>query len=496
VQTGSPAPAGPSTRADPPAPAGPSAQTDPPAPDGPLTQTARPVAAGPAEQGGPSRVELTGSGYHYTYTVNGQPEVVRGMGYNPIYAALPAAERVARYDRDFAAMRQAGVNTLIGWATEEFDTLLLDRAAAHGLGVILPYHLDPELDYVNPGVQLAVAEDVMQWVERHRAHPALRMWGLGNEVLHKLVYPSWMQVRGNPELETRAKVFALFYVALIDLIHQADPGHPVIYRGAEDAYLSRLREALNAGGTHRPWFAYGVNIYTPRLAEVIERWPAQRLDAALLISEFAPGGAGPSDRPAGYRELWSLIRARPERVLGGAPYVWFSEGPEEVDRIFGLVDPAGQPVDDSLAAIADFYRAAAGPAPVAGSGPAGAAVCDDGVTRLAWATIRGLQTEAADHLFQASTPPSIMGSLDNLPADPLRVEDLRFERADGPARQGWLRERGLSAQWWVTWRPPSRPGDELSLSIRERDGGLEVGYVYHGVGGAARAGWRCDRLAS
>ena len=444
---------------------------------------------------GPSVVTLSGSNYRYTYTVNGRPEVIRGMGYNPMYHRLPAAERAARYDRDFATMSQSGVNTLVGWATEEFDGLLLDKAGEHGIGVILPYHLDPELDYTDPAVREQVARDVLAWVERYKNHPALRMWGPGNEVLHKLVYPSWMHIRGDPVLEARADAFALFYVGLIDLIHQADPNHPVTYRAAEDAYLGRLRDALNASGLHRSWFAFGVNVYTPHLADIIQGWEQYNLDSALIISEFAPGGAGPSDRPQGYRDLWSLIRSRPELVLGGAPYVWFTEGPEEVDRIFGLVDPDGVPVDGSLVAIAAFFKAEGEPRATNQQQLSAEPSCDQRVVRLAWETIQGLQAQKADYAFHASTPPSIMGPIDNLPADPLHAADLRFQRAGDPARQSWLRESGISAEWWATWSPPSRPGDELGLVLREHDGRLEVGYVYHGPGQHSDTAWRCGPAA-
>jgi hypothetical protein len=124
------------------------------------------------------------------------------------------------------------------------------------------------------------------------------------------------------------------------------------------------------------------------------------------------------------------------------------------------------------------------------------AVCDEAVTRLAWETLHGLQTEGGRHAFRASTPPSVMGPLDTLPADPLRAEDLRFERADDPTRRGWRREGGVWAEWWVTWTPPSRPDEQLGLLILERDDGPEVGYVYHGQGRASPAAWRCRPAAS
>jgi hypothetical protein len=339
----------------------PGAGVVPPPPPAPATALVR--AGSAARQDPvippPRPVDLSGAAYRYAYRIQGQPAVIRGMGYNPSYAGLSPDERAARIERDFAAMRDAGVNTVLGWVTAEWDQVLLDQARRHGLRVILPYDLDPRLDYTDPAVRAAVRRDVLGWVDRYRNHPALLMWGPGNEVLHKLVHPSWMKVRGDPLLEARADAFAAFYVELIDAIHSADPHHPVVYRDAEEAYLPRIRDALNASGVHRPWFVYGVNIYTPRLAELVERWPALGLDAPLMISEFAPSGAGPSDRPGGYRDLWRMIRSRPEYVLGGAPYVWLTQGPEEVDRIFGMVDEAGRPVDDSLAAIARLYRAEA-----------------------------------------------------------------------------------------------------------------------------------------
>jgi len=54
--------------------------------------------------------------------------------------------------------------------------------------------------------------------------------------------------------------------------------------------------------------------------------------------------------------MWSMLRGSPNQVLGGAPYVWTTAGPEEVDRIFGLVDECSQPVDGSLAAIGQMFN--------------------------------------------------------------------------------------------------------------------------------------------
>lgn len=427
----------------------------------------------------PPTVAVTGSDYQYAYLVDGEPTVIRGMGYNPVYQGLSAEERQALLARDFLEMRQAGVNTVLGWTTEEFDELLLDQAQQHGLGLILPFDLVPGLDYSDPDLRDAVRRDVLAWVARYRGHPAVRMWGIGNEVLHKLVYPSWMHRVGDPLLEARADAFAQWYVDLIDEIHRLDPDHPIIYRDAEEAYLPRMRTALNANGGPRPWFVYGINIYTPRLAEVLAGWSSQGLDVALLVSEFAPGGAGPVDRPRGYREMWGMIRGYPDQVLGGAPYVWTTEGPEEVDRVFGLVDGSGQPADGSLAMIGQMFH---GEGTAAGRNGVGLEPCNPAVQELLVRTARDLQTLGGRTVFQALLSPSIMGPLDNLPRDPVEPAQLRFERADEPARLSWQRASGFEAEWWASWTPPSRPGEQLALLIRQRAGQLEIAYVYHGPG--------------
>jgi beta-galactosidase/beta-glucuronidase len=298
-------------------------------------------------------VAVQGGGLQYRYTVNGQPEVVRGMGFNPMYQHLSPAERRARLERDFAGMAGAGVNTVLGWDPAQFDGLTLDVAAAHGLGVALPYDFDWRLDFSSTEVQAQVRSEVLDWVGRYRWHPALRMWAIGNETFHKLVPPAWCSQPPLPEQVDRARALAAFYVDLIDQVHALDPDHAVVYRASEDSYVSWLGEALATGGP-RPWFIYGLNIYTPRLKEVLESWDGHGLDAAVLVSEFGPA---PEERPEGYREYWAAIRERPRVVIGGAVYVWFAEGPEEVDLKFGLVDSQGRPVDGALAVIGELYRA-------------------------------------------------------------------------------------------------------------------------------------------
>jgi hypothetical protein len=324
--------------------------------------TAVPAPAVSSRGAGGSMVTISGGGYRYSLAVNGEPTVVRGMGYNPWYAKLSPDERRPRYARDFSAMHDIGVNTLEGWFQEQFDEITLDEAHQHGLGVILPFELNQDYDYGDPAVQARFRAQITDWVLRYRDNPALLMWGPGNEVMHRLIFPTAVQGKRDPAQEKRADDFAAFYVQLIDLIHELDPDHPVIYRDAEDLYFARLRQALLKDGQRRPWFIYGTNVYTQRLATVIENWPKQGLDAPLLVSEFSPGGVGPAERPRMLGWYWSTIRAHPERVLGGVVYTWATGGPEDLDRVFGLTDDAGKPVDGSIAALRALFRAGDGSA--------------------------------------------------------------------------------------------------------------------------------------
>jgi hypothetical protein len=307
---------------------------------------------------GPSHVEIVGGGYQYQYLVNGRPEVIRGMGLNTQYASqLSPDERRAQLDRDFSALRALGVNTVLGWDPAEFDEVLLDRAQAHGLGVVPPFDLDPTADYTNPDVRADLTHQVMDWVARYRDYPALRMWGLGNEVLHKIVHPAWVGPQ-DPAAARNARAFATWLVATADAIHAADPDHPVTYRSAEDAFVGWVADALQRdGGGPRPWFVWGTNCYQDYLSDIVDEWPELGMDVPLWVSEFAPGTLAVPDRPDGFHAMWGYVRRHPEWVLGGAVYAWTRNGPEGVDRTFGLTDD-GTPVDGrSLDMLSELFHA-------------------------------------------------------------------------------------------------------------------------------------------
>ncbi len=199
------------------------------------------------------------NGTTWEYTVNGQRQVILGFGYNAMTADESTDERAARFKRDFCSMVAYGGNTILGWDEHEFDDVLMAQAAQQDLGVILPIQLDTNQTYEDARVRESLLKDIRQRVEHYRNSPALRMWGLGNEVLHDMA-------RSRPTT-LRTQAFASFLVQASDLIHELDPNHPVLYRDAEDVFLAPVAKALSLDSKPRPWFVYGMNFFTNRMEQ-------------------------------------------------------------------------------------------------------------------------------------------------------------------------------------------------------------------------------------
>ena len=265
-----------------------------------------------------------------------------------IYRDLSPAVRAAAYRRDFQILHQAGVNTITGWDADKgyeqdkFDELTLNMANQYGIGVVMPIYMPADVNYTDPDLIGSLLKTTVAKVQRYRINPALRMWGVGNEVLVKMP----------PEMDA---AFLQVYLNVIDLVHQMDPYHPVIYREAEDEFVPMLAQLLRDSGDRRPWLLYGMNVYDKDPEPLLRRWPSYGLDRPLFVSEFGSQGAGLGGRPAGYASMWRSIRGHPDYVLGGAPYAWSVDGPEPTDKLWGLTNSLGLPVDGTLAALQQLW---------------------------------------------------------------------------------------------------------------------------------------------
>jgi hypothetical protein len=288
------------------------------------------------------------------------PLPFRGMGYQPTYATAEVAPHVRAelLIRDLRLMRDVGINLVLGWDPGIFDERLVVAAEASDISVIMPFDLRPEWNYADPALRSRVLADLATWVTRYRTHPAIVIWGVGNEVTLEM----------SP---VERDAFAEFYVQAFELVRRLDPTRPVTLREAEDVFAPHLTAAFArrqgialevAEGDRRPvviapeGFIYGVNFYTDRVGPVLNDWvQTTGLDAPLFVSEYAPAGMSRAQRPGGFAHMYGLILAAGPRVVGSAPYTWTTAGPEAVDAYFGLVDPHGRPTDGTLSEVARMY---------------------------------------------------------------------------------------------------------------------------------------------
>ena len=82
------------------------------------------------------------------------------------------------------ALKEAGGNSIRTWGEDDLEPLL-DRAQELGLTVTVGIWLGQErqgFNYADPGSVRREVEKARRFFRRYRRHPALLMWGLGNEM--------------------------------------------------------------------------------------------------------------------------------------------------------------------------------------------------------------------------------------------------------------------------------------------------------------------------
>ncbi len=114
------------------------------------------------------------------------------------------------------ALQKAGANTV-----RIYDTLnlkqVLDDSHKYGLAAIVdipfPRYSKEFSVYKDKNFIEAHSNAIRQLVLKHKDHPALLFWMLGNEIMYPYIY-------GNRHFYTH-------FNGLIDLIHELDPNHPI-----------------------------------------------------------------------------------------------------------------------------------------------------------------------------------------------------------------------------------------------------------------------------
>lgn len=277
----------------------------------------RPTAPNP----GGSVVAIHETDGVYTLTRNGAPYFVRGAGGETNLGVLAAA----------------GGNSIRTWGADEAGELL-DRAHALGLTVTLGIwvqHPRHGFDYTDRAAVARQRETVRRVVREHKDHPALLMWGVGNEV----------EIASDPDL-----VFPEIN-ELAKIIERNDPNHPTmaVIATAAGHKIERFAELCPDVDV------LGVNTYAD-IVIVPESMREHGYDGPYLVTEFgarghwqvetsawgAPIEPTSTEKAETYRDGYEVaIASQPDRCLGSYVFFWGNKQ-ETTGTWYGMFLPSGE----------------------------------------------------------------------------------------------------------------------------------------------------------
>lgn len=268
---------------------------------------------------------------------------------------MPEQWQGAAFAGDRAALEKlaaagAGVVRVYG----ESDAWVLDAARRLGLRVVMGVSVAYPLD---AGALHAQEQAVRNFVERHRKHPALLAWGVGNEVEAGAAdpLPAWREID-----------------RLAGIIKAIDPAHPTLMV-AVDGELERLKQLATCCAKID---LLGINAYAGAAFTLPQRLHDAGITKPVVIGELGPlgqwqAGTKPwgapleptsSEKAAFFRDVLAFLRTQAQ-IAGAFPFLWGAKQ-EQTETWHGLLL-----ADGSLTAMSDALTLAWGK-PVAEPAPA------------------------------------------------------------------------------------------------------------------------------
>lgn len=267
----------------------------------------------------PVRVEQTAEGYRLLR--DGQPYLIRGVGGTGSLDKLKAA----------------GANSIRTWGVDNLDPLLAE-AQRLGLTVTVGLWLGHErhgFNYNNADQIAEQQEKIRQAILKYKDHPAVLMWGLGNEM------------EGYEKGDNAAIWSAINNLAA--LAKRLDPHHPTMTVVAEIGgdrvkNIHRLCPEIDVVGIN----SYGGAPSIP------QRYREAGGTRPFVLTEFGPAGSWEvqkkpwgapleptsTEKAASYRTTYEkAVRAQP-LSLGSYAFVW-GHKQEATATWFGLLLPDG-----------------------------------------------------------------------------------------------------------------------------------------------------------
>lgn len=316
----------------------------------------------------------------------------------------------------FAELKALGANAVRTYGQEPGE--ILDAAQRAGLKVIVGFWLGhPRLgfDYADRAAVAAQLDALRQMVERYRSHPALLMWGIGNEV--EVDLPPEEAAAVWPAIEEAAR-----------LVKSLDGQHPTMAALAEVGQDKAGLVKRNAPSID----VLGINGYGDGLLTATARARAQGWSGPVILTELGalghwdapktPWGAPvePTSTEKASRVRRYLMAAKKAGV-GAMPFLW-GQKQEVTPTFYSLFTRTGE-WTEAVEVMADVWGGAVPGAPnraprilaLTLGGPARFGVDGQAVVRLAATDPDGDPLKAEWQIMAETTVRSAGGDPEPVP---------------------------------------------------------------------------------
>ncbi len=255
---------------------------------------------------------------------NGKPYYVKGLG----------------GDVNLDLIVKIGGNSIRTWGVERAQQVL-DEAQKRGLSVMLGFWLQHErhgFDYHNKDKVLKQLNYYKSIVDKFKNHPALLIWGIGNEL--NLQYT-------NPACWNAVEDIAAY-------IHQVDPNHPTstVIAGLDSSVVQHIvQQAPNID-------ILSVNTYGD-IGHAVSKVQSYGWKGAYMITEWGPNGHWESPttkwnaaleqtstekKNVYYQRYQDYIAANKNYCLGSYAFLWGAKQ-EYTETWYGLFSKENMPTE-------------------------------------------------------------------------------------------------------------------------------------------------------
>jgi len=280
----------------------------------------------------------------FVFTVNhllAQTKVVKTeLGFQLIRNGVPYYVKGVGGEGNYEKMVQIGANSVRVWGVENAESVL-DEAQKKGISVMLGLWMNQErqgFDYDNSEKVQKQFNYYKTIIERYKNHPALLMWGIGNEL--DLDYK-------NPNAWNAVQDIAKF-------IHQADPNHPTstVTAGLDSMDVVYIKERCP------DIEILGINTYGD-IGNVPKNIKKFGWDKPYMITEWGPRGyweapqtewkvsleqSSSEKRELYYNSYQNYIEPNKNYCLGSYAFYWGNKQ-EYTETWFGLFSKDNFPTE-------------------------------------------------------------------------------------------------------------------------------------------------------